>query len=36
MSYDHNTCVFYEVANRSEPVFNPNGLLSQNVCRYVD
>jgi len=27
---------FYEVAIRSEPVFNPNGLLSHKVCRYLD
>jgi len=36
MSYDHNHCVSYEVAIRLEPIFTPNGLLSQNVCRYLD
>jgi len=36
MFYDHNPCAFYEVAIRSELVFNPNGLLSQKVCRYLD
>jgi len=36
MSYDHNPCIFYEVAIRLEPMFNPNGLLSQNVCCCLD
>jgi len=34
MSYDHNPCVFYEVAIRLETMFNQNGLLRQKVCRY--
>jgi len=36
MSYDHNPCVFYEVAIRLELMFNQNGLLSQKVCCYLD
>jgi len=36
MSYDHNPCIFYEVAICLEPMFNPNGLLSQNVCCCLD
>jgi len=36
MSYDHNHCVFYEVAIRLEPMFNPNSWQSQKVCHYLD
>jgi len=34
MSYDHNPCVFYEVAMRLEPMFNPNGWQSEKVYHY--